>query len=140
MFCHRWLLVYLKREFNDQDILQIWEACWTAPTTRYFHLFLCVAIIAVYSDKAQKKQMTINELMIYFNSLSLQMPVNVVLTQARGYLHQFSCSKEVDCALHVLMEDSFWQQTDSPTLGCATCNQLGTCTRKQLHPRTESLC
>ncbi len=140
MFSHRWLLVYLKREFNDQDILQVWEACWTASTTPYFHLFVCVAIIAVYSEKALKKQMTFNELMIYFNSLSLQMPVNIVLSQARGYLHQFNICKQVDCALYVLMRKSFWQQSDSPALACTTCSQFGTCSRKQLHQKTESLC
>ena len=140
MFCHRWLLVYLKREFNDQDILQVWEACWTAASTKHFHLFVCVAIIAVYAEKAQKKEMTFNELMIYFNSLSLQMPVNIVLSQARGYLHQFSISKQVDCTLHVLMKESFWHQTGSPTLSCTACEKFGICSRKQLHHRTESLC
>ena len=47
MFCHRWLLVCFKRKFHEYDALAIWEACWTNYETPSFHLFICVAIIAI---------------------------------------------------------------------------------------------
>ena len=132
MFCHRWLLVLLKREFEEQDIMMVWEACWTSADTKYFHLFICVAIIAVYGERAQKKKLNRDELMVYFNSLSLQMPLNIVMCQARGYLYRFSTSKQVDCAFHILMDNTFWQKSGSPTLLCSTCKKFGDCPRKYI--------
>ena len=140
MFCHRWLLVFLKREFKEHDSMLVWEACWTSDDTKYFHLFVCIAIIAVYGERARKKKMDMDELMIYFNSLSLQMPIHVVMCQARGYLHQFSTSKQVDCALYFLMEDTFWHKRGHPALLCTACKEFGSCSRKHLSEETESLC
>ena len=129
MFCHRWLLVLLKREFDESDILMIWEACWTQYETKSFHLFLCIAILAIYGQKAIDKQMNIDELMVYFNTLSLQMPREIVMSQARGYLHQFCKSKQVNCVLHELMDRSFWQRKDSPQLCCSECKGFDSCSR-----------
>ena len=74
MFCHRWLLVCLKREFTEEDSLAIWVACWTNYETPVFHLFVCVAIVAVYGQKAVDQNMNINELMVHFNTLSHFIP------------------------------------------------------------------
>ncbi|ERE69023.1 TBC1 domain family member 16-like protein [Cricetulus griseus] len=50
LFCHRWLLLCFKREFPEAEALRIWEACWAHYQTDYFHLFICVAIVAIYGD------------------------------------------------------------------------------------------
>ena len=126
MFCHRWLLVCLKREFSEEDTLTIWEACWTNYETTSFHLFVCIAIMAIYGQKAVEKQMNINELMVFFNTLSLTMPCDLVLAQARGYLHQFSKSLSVHCILGSVMPPSFWQQPGSPRLECGLCRGINT--------------
>ena len=124
MFCHRWLLVCLKREFSEPDTLAIWEACWSNYETNSFHLFVCVAIMAVYGQRAVYKHMHINELMVFFNTLSLTMPRDLVLSQARGYLHQFSTSATAHCSLSPLMPSSFWEQPSSPRLMCSVCKGL----------------
>ena len=46
MFCHRWLLICLKREFPEEDALAFWESCWTNYETTSFHMFICIAIMA----------------------------------------------------------------------------------------------
>ena len=85
--------------------------------------------MAMYGQKAIDKQMNIDELMVYFNTLSLKMPREVVLSQARGYLHMFSQSATVNCALYEVMSDEFWLKRDSPRLRCATCKEFGSCSR-----------
>lgn len=129
MFCHRWLLVFFKREFSIADTLHIWESCWTCYETKYFHLFICIAIMAVYGQRAIEKHMNVDELMVYFNTLSLQMPIDVVLSQARGYLNKFIQSSKVNCGLYEIMSESFWCKKNSPKLLCNTCIEFGSCAR-----------
>ena len=140
MFCHRWLLVFLKREFDESDILFIWEACWTLYETKSFHLFICIAIMAIYGQKAIEKQMSIDELMVYFNTLSLQIPRDIVLSQARGYLHQFCQAEQINCALCEIMEKEFWLKEDSPRLFCNVCKGFGSCARTGYMSEKEVVC
>lgn len=44
-FCFRWLLVWFKREFNSDDILQLWECLWTSLPCINFHLLVGIAIL-----------------------------------------------------------------------------------------------
>ena len=129
MFCHRWLLVCLKREFTEEDALSIWEACWTQYETPAFHLFVCIAIMAIYGQKAVERNMNINELMVFFNTLSHSMPRDIVLSQARGYLFQFCKSTEVHCSLYTLMHKEFWERSGNPKLACDLCKGAGDCVR-----------
>ena len=140
MFCHRWLLVCLKREFQEEDTLTIWEACWANYKTNSFHLFICVAIMAIYGQKAVDKSMNINELMVFFNTLSYSMPRDIVLSQARGYLHQFCSSSEVNCLLFSVMTREFWESNDSPRLSCSVCRGLGSCSRTDFVSDHEAVC
>ena len=140
MFCHRWLLVCLKREFYEEDALTIWEACWSEYQTTSFHLFICVAIMAVYGQKAIDRNMTINELMVFFNTLSHSIPRDIVLSQARGYLHQFSNSKEVSCLLYPVMNNQFWEREHSPRLACSVCKGIGSCSRTGFVTAHEAVC
>ena len=148
MFCHRWLLVCLKREFSEEDTLVIWEACWTNYDTNSFHLFVCIAIMAIYGQKAVEKQMNINELMVFFNTLSSTMPRDLVLTQARGYLHQFCKSREVHCSLGSIMSPQFWLSATAPRLHCSHCSvpdsnpdSGSSCSKEKLQPSNmEAMC
>lgn len=140
MFCHRWLLVLLKREFPLADVLSIWETCWSCTETRFFHLFICVAIMAIYGEKAVEKNMNIDELMVYFNTLSHQMPKEILLSQARGYLNKFCKSKQVNCVLYELMDKRFWDNKDSPVLFCSVCQGLDFCTTTQVSSSKETPC
>lgn len=140
MFCHRWLLVFLKREFPLSDVLSLWETCWSCSETKFFHLFICVAIMAIYGEKAVEKNMNIDELMVYFNTLSHQMPKDILLSQARGYLNKFCKSKQVNCVLYEIMDNNFWGREESPTLFCNVCQGFGFCTRTQYLTTKELPC
>jgi hypothetical protein len=142
MFCHRWLLVCFKREFSEEDTLAVWEACWTNYATSSFHLFVCIAVMAIYGQRAVEKQMNINELMVFFNTLSLTMPRELVQTQARGYLHQFCTGKTAHCTLASLMPPEFWLRSTSPRLECGLCRGLSTsCESRDLQTTPmEALC
>lgn len=140
MFSHRWLLVCLKREFPDEDALHIWEACWTNYETNSFHLFICVAIMAIYGQRAIERNMNINELMVFFSSLSQSMPRDTVMIQARGYLHRFCQSARVSCKLYPIMMREFWERKGSPKLICEDCNGLVDCPRTHFVAVKGSVC
>lgn len=141
MFCHRWLLVFLKREFPILDTLSIWESCWTCPDTKFFHLFICIAIIAIYGGKVVEKSFNIDELMVYFNSLSHQMPKDILLSQARGYLHKFCVSERIHCILYELMDRHFWEKNHSVKFQCDDCHGFNFCRRTGfVNPKKELVC
>lgn len=130
LFAHRWLLISFKREFKMEDTLLLWEACWTNYSTNSFHLFLCIAIMAIYGQKVLDEEMTLNELTVYFNGLANMMPVDIVLSQARGYLYQFSKCPEVPCVLRCIMPDSYWETSTSRVI----CEGSGTCCKGEESP------
>lgn len=113
LFVHRWLLVSFKREFKMEDTLHIWEVSWTNYSTNSFHLFICIAIIAVYGQQALDQDMTINELTVHFNGLANTMPVDVILSQARGYLYRFTKCLEIPCVLRLIMPVDYWETSGS---------------------------
>jgi hypothetical protein len=47
----------------------MWEACWSNYLTDYFHLFLCLAIIAVYADDVIAQDLRTDEMLLHFSSL-----------------------------------------------------------------------
>lgn len=56
-----------KREFTEAVAIRMWEACWSNYLTDYFHLFLCLAIIAVYADDVIG--LRTDEMLLHFSSL-----------------------------------------------------------------------
>ncbi len=139
MFCHRWLLVCLKREFSENDALCVWEACWTKYETPSFQLFICIAIMAIYGQRAVEKNMNINELMVFLNTLSQTMPRDIVLSQARGYLHQFCQSPEIHCSLYSVMHKEFWDRPGGPRLTCSYCRGDCDCLRTDITAGCQNL-
>lgn len=124
LFVHRWLLVSFKREFKMEDTLLVWETCWTNYSTNSFHLFICVAVIAVYGQQALDQEMNINELTVHFNGLANTMPVDIILAQARGYLHQFIKCPEILCVLRPIMPHDYWEVSKNHRI---ICEGSGTC-------------
>lgn len=49
----------------------MWEACWSNYLTDYFHLFLCLAIIAVYADDVVAQDLRTDEMLLHFSSLGI---------------------------------------------------------------------
>lgn len=61
-----------KREFTEAVALRMWEACWANYQTDYFHLFLCLAIVAVYADDVIAQDLNTDEMLLHFSSLGMQ--------------------------------------------------------------------
>ena len=75
----RWILLCFKREFPEADTLRMWEACWAHYQTDYFHLFIAVALIAVYGEDIVQQDLPADETLLHFSSLSMHMNVHVIL-------------------------------------------------------------
>jgi len=57
----------------------MWEACWTNYLTDYFHLFLCLAIISIYSDDVIAQDLRTDEMLLHFSSLAMFMDGELIL-------------------------------------------------------------
>ena len=79
MIVDRWLLLCFKREFHESDALRLWEVCWSRYQTDFFHLFVCVAVIAVYGEDVVEQDLPSDEMLLHFSSLSMHMSGDVVL-------------------------------------------------------------
>lgn len=44
-FCFRWLLVWYKRELQQDEVARLWEVLWTGYPCKNFHLLIGVAIL-----------------------------------------------------------------------------------------------
>ncbi|XP_036386076.1 TBC1 domain family member 16-like isoform X1 [Megalops cyprinoides] len=122
LFCHRWVLLCLKREFPDTEVLHMWEACWAQYQTDYFHLFLYAAIIALHGDEVVERELARDEMLLYFSDLAMRMNGDLVLRKARSLLYQFRLLPRIPCSLHNLCnlcDSGVWDSSFSPTVECS---------------------
>ncbi|XP_041364865.1 TBC1 domain family member 16-like isoform X2 [Gigantopelta aegis] len=121
LFCHRWILLCFKREFPEASALRIWETCWAHYQTDYFHLFICVAIVAIYGEDIVEQGLAADEMLLHFSSLALHMNGDIVLRKARGLLHQFRKKRKIPCSLSGLCihcGSGMWDSGHVPTVYC----------------------
>ncbi|XP_070185479.1 TBC1 domain family member 16-like [Littorina saxatilis] len=121
LFAHRWILLCFKREFSEKDALRIWETCWAHYQTDYFHLFICVAIVAIYGDDVVDQRLPADDILLHFSSLALHMNGDIVLRKARGLLHQFRSKATIPCTLVGLCsqcDPGMWDSGHVPTIEC----------------------
>ncbi|XP_030383626.1 TBC1 domain family member 16 [Scaptodrosophila lebanonensis] len=121
LFCHRWLLLCFKREFTEAVVIRMWEACWSNYLTDYFHLFLCLAIIAVYADDVIAQNLRTDEMLLHFSSLAMYMDGQLILRKARGMLHQYRLLPKIPCTLSGLCKrcgPGMWDSEHRPALQC----------------------
>eukprot|EP00045_Choanoeca_perplexa_P014729 m.175310 g.175310 ORF g.175310 m.175310 type:complete len:1047 (+) comp16775_c0_seq1:151-3291(+) len=87
-FAYRWTVLAFKREFNLEQICDVWETVWCDHRTTNFTLFVAVAVLdlnrSVILDKAWQQ----HELMERLTSLPQGMDVRAVLARARQLLYQ----------------------------------------------------
>ncbi|XP_010616876.1 TBC1 domain family member 16 isoform X1 [Fukomys damarensis] len=122
LFCHRWLLLCFKREFPEAEALRIWEACWAHYQTDYFHLFICVAIVAIYGDDVIEQQLATDQMLLHFGNLAMHMNGELVLRKARSLLYQFRLRPCIPCSLHDLCKlcgTGMWDSGYMPAVECA---------------------
>ncbi|XP_028912769.1 TBC1 domain family member 16 isoform X2 [Ornithorhynchus anatinus] len=122
LFCHRWILLCFKREFPDAEALRMWEACWAHYQTDYFHLFICVAIVAIYGDDVVEQQLATDQMLLHFGSLAMHMNGELVLRKARSLLYQFRLLPRIPCSLHDLCKlcgTGMWDSGYIPAVECS---------------------
>lgn len=125
LFTHRWLLLCFKREFPEAAALKIWEAAWSQYQTEYFHLFVCLSVIAIYGKEVIDQEMKADEILFHFSTLTLHMDGDLVLKKARGLLYHFRSMTRIPCTLRKLVTPSggivpsaTWNSTFYPAIEC----------------------
>ena len=76
-FFFRMLLVWYKREFCWDDILLLWEVCWTDWLTTEFHLFIALAILDKHKDVIVDHLVEFDEVLKYGRYYFVQMWSNI---------------------------------------------------------------
>ncbi|XP_071494436.1 TBC1 domain family member 16-like [Diadema antillarum] len=128
LFCHRWILLCFKREFCEAEALRMWESCWAHYQTDYFHLFICLGIIAVYGDDVVQQNLPADDMLLHFSNLSMQMNGDIVLKKARSLLHHFRTLVRIPCTLDKLCrtcEQGMWDSGHSPEVECVGIHDPG---------------
>nr|XP_054763801.1 TBC1 domain family member 16-like [Lytechinus pictus] len=128
LFCHRWILLCFKREFSEPEALRMWESCWAHYQTDYFHLFICLAIIAIYGDDVVQQSLPADDMLLHFSNLAMQMNGDIVLKKARSLLHQFRTLVRIPCTLDKLCrtcEQGMWDSGHSPVVECVGIHEAG---------------
>lgn len=124
LFCHRWLLLSFKREFFNEEVLKMWEACWSRYQTDYFHIFLCVAMVQVYGKVIVEMDMQADDILQYFTDLSVKMDGTKVLRIARQLLLKFRQLPGIPCSLRGLLSGpGIWDSAPLPVIQCSCHNR-----------------
>ncbi|CAF0787876.1 unnamed protein product [Rotaria sordida] len=121
LFAHRWILLCFKREFPEREALRMWEACWSHYQTDYFHLFICISIMAVYGEDIVQQHLGTDDMLLHFNSLAMHMSGTIVLRKARSLLYKFRLLQRIPCCLHdisVLAGPGNWDSHHVPQIYC----------------------
>ena len=120
LFCHRWLLLSFKREFFNEEVLRMWEACWSRYQTDYFHIFLCVAMVQEYGKAVVEQDMPADDMLQYFTDLSMKMDGTKVLRIARQLLLKFRQLPGIPCSLRGLLSGpGVWDSAPLPEIQCS---------------------
>uniref|UniRef100_A0A8D8M7Z2 TBC1 domain family member 16 n=1 Tax=Cacopsylla melanoneura TaxID=428564 RepID=A0A8D8M7Z2_9HEMI len=121
LFCHRWILLCFKREFQTEAALTIWESCWSSYATEYFHLFVCLAIVSVYGNDVVAQNLRTDEMLLHFSSLANYMDAKLILRKARGLVHNFRQLSVIPCTLVRLCQQcgpGIWDSSHVPNVVC----------------------
>ena len=80
--------------------------------TEYFHLFIALAIIAVYGSDVLERRMSADDTLMHFTQQAKVMNGSVVLSHARGFLYKFSQYKLLPCSMELLVKQSnLWEDS-----------------------------
>lgn len=87
-FCFRWLLVWFKREFSQDDILTLWEVLWTGRPCANYHLLISVAVLDEQAEIIMGRNYEFTEVLKHVNELSGQLELNKILANAEAIYYQ----------------------------------------------------
>lgn len=94
-FCFRWLLVWYKREFSNEDVLKLWECLWTQFPCPNFHLFISVAILDQQTDIIIENKYEFTEILKHINELSGGIDVKRTMEIAEAIYLQIKAVKDL---------------------------------------------
>eukprot|EP00040_Diaphanoeca_grandis_P019578 m.103416 g.103416 ORF g.103416 m.103416 type:complete len:400 (+) comp27496_c0_seq4:156-1355(+) len=102
LFCHRWLLLDFKREFNLDSIAIVWERIWAEHSTNYFNIFIAASILLVNQESIWKIANP-DELLGYLQNLTAGIDAPVVINTAHSLVKRLSSSLSLPKDLKVLV-------------------------------------
>ncbi|KAL7714574.1 TBC/Rab GTPase activating domain containing protein [Entamoeba marina] len=76
-FCFKWIALLFKRFFCTEDIIRLWDSVFAFPDRRFYY-FICVAIVKEYANNIISKQFTFDEMFIFIQSLSNNVPIGII--------------------------------------------------------------
>ncbi|XP_038237661.1 TBC1 domain family member 17 isoform X2 [Dermochelys coriacea] len=94
-FCFRWLLIWFKREFAFDDVLQLWEVLWTGLPCPSFHLLVACGILDSEREALMNSGFSFSEILKHINELTMKMSVEETLCQAEALYRQLVASPEL---------------------------------------------
>lgn len=102
-FCFRWLLVWFKREFTHDDILELWEVLWTSMPCANFHLLVGIAILDNEMTTVIENDYGFTEILKHVNDLSEKMNLKHILEVAESIYHQIINSTKLPDRVRVVL-------------------------------------
>lgn len=94
-FCFRWLLVWFKREFTHDDILELWEIFYSSMPCDNFHLLFGIAILDNEMDTIISNDLGFTEILKHVNDLSEKINLNRTLETAEAIYYQIITSSKI---------------------------------------------
>ncbi|KAG8933952.1 GTPase activating protein [Tulasnella sp. 419] len=89
-FCFRWILIWFKREFQFDDVANLWECLWTDWYSKNFILFVALAVLESHRDVILRYLVEFDEVLKYCNELSMTIELESTLAQAEVLFISFS--------------------------------------------------
>ncbi|KNC34022.1 hypothetical protein FF38_05151 [Lucilia cuprina] len=102
-FCFRWLLVWYKREFSNDDILKLWECLWTKLPCPNFHILISVAILDQQTDVIIESQYEFTEILKHVNELSGNIDLRRTLEIAEAIYHQIKEAENLPNTIRLII-------------------------------------
>ncbi|XP_047125830.1 TBC1 domain family member 15 isoform X1 [Hydra vulgaris] len=94
-FCFRWILITFKRDFNNNDLMVLWEALWCQSITPHFKLFICLAILEREKDIMMKNNYNFNEILRHINDLAYKIDLEYILSRAESICLQMQKTEDL---------------------------------------------
>ncbi|ALC38546.1 CG11490 [Drosophila busckii] len=104
-FCFRWLIVWYKRELENDDVLKLWECLWTRLPCANFHLLVSVAILDQETNVIIKRGYEFTDILKHVNDLSGSIDLQRTLETAEAIYLQLKASEALPNDLrHIIGE------------------------------------
>ncbi|XP_063681196.1 TBC1 domain family member 16-like [Bolinopsis microptera] len=134
--CHRWFLLFFKREFDLNPLLKLWDVMLAAPSP-FFQVFISAAMISLRFPNLIAQHLSATELLMESQKLAGTFDLDKVLVQARRIYLELIGLPEVPCSLMPLVggEGDYWDGYRNPNFSCLDCDKKGFCEMKRDYHR-----